>query len=177
MHLDFLAPLVRRLEEERIHVAVQTCGYFDFARFEREVLPYVDHILYDIKHLDPEVHVRLTGKRNERILGNLEKLVHTQGVTVVPRVPLVPGLTATTQNLAGIAGLFRALGIRSYELLVYNPSGMEKWAHLGKEALDGLPAAPIPWDQEEALRAEFAEWMAGPEPPQIENTPSSNCFR
>ena len=177
MHLDFLAPLVRRLKEERIHVAVQTCGYFDFSRFERDVLPYIDYILYDVKHVDPEAHVRLTGEGNERILGNLAKLVHTQGVTVLPRVPLVPGLTATPQNLAGIARLFRALGIRSYDLLLYNPSGIEKWGLLGKRGPGGLPAAPIPWDREQALRAEFAEWMAGPEPPQIENTPLSNCVR
>jgi pyruvate formate lyase activating enzyme len=164
MHLDFVAALVRRLKEEGIHVAVQTCGYFDFSRFESDVLPWVDYILYDIKHVDSATHATLTGKGNERILGNLRKLVQKAGVTVLPRVPLVPGLTATRENLAGIARLFRALGIRSYALLTYNPSGMEKWVRLGKEAPDGLPPTSIPWDQEKTIRTEFAARVGCPEP-------------
>jgi pyruvate formate lyase activating enzyme len=165
MHLDFVAELVRRLKEEGIHVAVQTCGYFDFSRFESDVLPWVDYILYDVKLVDSATHATLTGKGNERILGNLRKLVQKAGVTVVPRVPLVPGLTATRENLAGIARLFRRLGIRSYRLLTYNPSGMEKWLRLGKKAPDGLPPASIPWDLEKTIREEFAAWVGCPEPP------------
>jgi pyruvate formate lyase activating enzyme len=165
MHLDFVAPLVRRLKQEGIHVAVQTCGHFDFPRFEADVLPWVDYVLYDIKHVDSATHARLTGKGNERILENFRKLVKKDGITVVPRVPLVPELTATRDNLAGIARLFQELGIRSYRLLTYNPSGAAKWRRLGRKAPAELPVAPLSRDQEAEIRAEFDDWLGPPAPP------------
>ncbi len=154
-HIGFLGPLVRRLKEERIHVAIETCGDFDYARFRREVLPWIDCVLYDIKVVDPEEHRRLTGRRNERIVQNLRALIAEERVVVLPRVPLVPELTATPENLAAIAALLRSLGLRSYALLTYNPSGIGKWRQLGRDAPGGLSGELIPLAEERAIRADF----------------------
>ncbi len=156
IHLDYLAPLVRKLKGEGIHIAVQTCGYFEYSKFRTKVLPWVDEIFYDIKHADPREHVRLTGRSNKRIIENLKRLVSEEQVTVLPRIPLVPGLTATRENLRAIADLFRSLGIKSCQLLAYNPPGRGKWKRLGKKAPEVAPEKPIPWQEERGMRREFA---------------------
>jgi len=70
---DFLEALLKRCKEEGVHTAVDTTGYADWSVLER-ILPYTDLFLYDLKHLDSEMHRRVIGVPNERILENVKKL-------------------------------------------------------------------------------------------------------
>ncbi len=56
LYMDFCWDLLSRFKEENIHTLVETCGWFDMARFERAVLPWVDLAYMDIKIMDHHDH-------------------------------------------------------------------------------------------------------------------------
>jgi pyruvate formate lyase activating enzyme len=158
MYIDYILQVSKRLKEDKIHIAVETSGYFDFEKLEKGLLPLIDLFLFDIKILDPVKHLEFTGKDNRRILRNLEKLLKN-GSTVMPRIPLVPGYTATKENLSGIAELLKNHELTEYELLTYNPSGLDKWERLGKEKPVGVPESPMTMEEENKWRTFFEAHM------------------
>jgi pyruvate formate lyase activating enzyme len=149
MFIDYLFETAQILKQENIHIAVETCGYFDFQAFEKKLLPLIDLYLFDIKLMDPVRHEAVTGKSNHLIIQNFKKLCDS-GVKIIPRVPLIPGYTASQENLSQIAALFVEEEITDYTFLPYNPSGIDKWTRLGKQS----PAnqSPIPMTLQEEQR-------------------------
>lgn len=130
LFINYIRAVAEILKREKIHLAVETCGYFDYRQFEREILPFVDFIFFDIKIIDPVKHQKYTGKSNELIFDNFEKLL-TSGVKLVPRVPLVPDYTDTEENREQIEQFFRRFQVGNYYFLPYNSMGMEKRQRLG----------------------------------------------
>ena len=128
----FVGELLERLSAEGIHVAIETSGHFEWSPFASEVLPHVDLLLVDLKFADPQLHKTYTGQSNGLILDNLRRLV-AAGADVTVRVPLVPGITATRENLTGVSALARSLGVRRLALLPYNPLGRELAEALGRD--------------------------------------------
>ncbi len=87
-------------------------------------LPHLDLIYYDLKLYDPGEHRRYCGVSNDRILDNFEKLYRAAregGVPVLPRIPLVPGITDKPRNLAALAGFLAENGAKQVALMPYNP--------------------------------------------------------
>lgn len=156
LHLDYLARLLKGLKGEGIHTAIQTNGFFSWPEFAHQVLDYLDLIMVDLKLYDPRAHLAYTGQSNALILENLARLRQTRPEAVLPRVPLIPGLTATVPNLRAIAGLLQDLGLRRCSLLPYNPAGLAKANPLGKKAAAGLPMRFLTQAEEQRCREEFA---------------------
>lgn len=138
LHMDYLSTVAGLLKAKRIHIAMQTAGYFDLKSFVGSLLPYLDFIYYDIKFMDAEEHKRWTGKDNKIILSNFLELTKLNPGKLMPRVPLVPGITATEENLTQIACFIQAAGYNRYELLAYNSAGRAKLPALGKPVLDAV---------------------------------------
>ncbi len=114
----------------QIHKAVETCGYAAPAAFE-QVLSRADLILYDIKLADPAMHRQFTGADNAPILQNL-KLLKDSGKPFVARVPLIPGINDTPENIEATAALVQgASGLVRVELLRYNQVAGAKYPMLG----------------------------------------------
>jgi len=132
LYPDYLELLLKGLKAKGIHLVLETSGYFDYETFRQKILPYIDLIYYDIKIADPEVHRRYTGKSNHRILNNLNRLLQERGVEVHPRIPLIPGITATRENLQAIVDLLCDTGAENVSLLPYNPMGVEMAVSLGR---------------------------------------------
>lgn len=151
MYPDFVGRLARNLKSHGIHMAIETSGYFDYASVAEHLLPYVDLILFDLKFSDESDHLNSTGKSNKRIINNLRRLLQDEGLEVLPRIPVIPGLTATRNNLAGIVEILRELGVRRFTLLPYNPLGMEKRKAFGRGAPQ-LPERLMSPQEEEAIR-------------------------
>ena len=61
---DFTIALLRLFNNNGIHTALDTSGYASW-EVMKQVLKYVDLILYDIKHMDPAKHQEFTGVSNE----------------------------------------------------------------------------------------------------------------
>jgi pyruvate formate lyase activating enzyme len=138
MYMDFSSRLLAGLRKQGIHTLLETCGQFDHARFLQELYPHLDLIYYDLKLHDPGEHRRYCGVSNDRILDNFEKLFRAAregGVPVLPRIPLVPGITDKPRNLAALAGFLAENGVKQVALMPYNPLWVEKGAKVGVDNL------------------------------------------
>ena len=127
---DFTAALLKGAKEAGIATALDTAGAVPWERYEA-VLPYCDLILFDVKCMDPETHRWATGVDNALILENLTRLSHA-GARILVRVPVVPGVNDTEENMAAMAAFLAPLsGVESVELLPYHPLGGGKYESLG----------------------------------------------
>jgi len=70
MQTGFVSDLLKELRSEGISTAIDTCGIFSAVVF-KEILPYTDLVLYDIKESDSELHKKFTGASNTKIIENL----------------------------------------------------------------------------------------------------------
>jgi pyruvate formate lyase activating enzyme len=115
------------------------------------LLPYLDTILFDLKHMDSAIHRAFTGAGNELILGNLRRLAELEAPITV-RVPLIPGFNADPTSLGAIAAFVKNLGLNRLDLLPYHTLGRAKYEALGRD---------YPWTEQPRLdEAEVAE-LAG----------------
>ncbi len=136
MFMDFSSRLLRELRKEGVNTLLETCGQFDHARFVKELYPHLDLIYFDLKLHDPGEHRKYCGVSNDRILDNFAKLQQAAldgGVPVLPRIPLVPGITAKPRNLEALARFLTEHGARRVALMEYNPLWVEKGAKVGTD--------------------------------------------
>lgn len=124
----FVADVIRRLDS--LHVLLDTSGYACEADF-RLVAGLCDLVFFDLKIMDPAVHLRYTGRDNAPVLANL-RILSAMGVPFVARVPLVPGVTDSVANLAAIAKAVRdCRGLVRVDLLPYNQAAGGKYRACG----------------------------------------------
>ena len=132
MQSTFAHHILKGLKKEGIHTAIETCGFFKYSRFSRDILPYVDLILYDLKLVDNEQSKHFTGAPNQLILENYRRLSRLSGHSLVPRIPLIPGITDSNANLSALSDFLESCGSTKPELLPYNPSWLDKMSRLGQ---------------------------------------------
>lgn len=154
LYPSYLGSLLQGLKRGGVHVVIETSGYFDYQAFEQDILPYVDLIYYDLKLANPEAHRKYTGRTNQRIIANLKQLIRGQRVAIQPRVPLIPGVTATEDNFKAIIRILRGIGAEDVTLLPYNPMGMEMAVALGR-AKPSLPEGFMRPAEEKKIYAMF----------------------
>ena len=112
-----------------VHKVLETCGYAPGDVFRR-AMELFDLIYMDFKLADPEAHLRHTGKDNKLILENISQLCAGDTPFVI-RIPLIPGITDTEQNLTEIAQhLPGARKLQFVELLPYNTMAGAKYQWL-----------------------------------------------
>ncbi len=102
----------------KLHRALQTSGFADCKIFEN-CLEEIDFVLYDLKLMDNGLHEKYCGQGNETIKENYRILINS-GVDFITRVPLIPSITDTEENLLAIAEFISSLGVKYVELLPYN---------------------------------------------------------
>lgn len=113
------------------HRAIQTTGYGDPDIFS-EVLQHCDYVLYDLKHMDPDIHKQYTGVDNRQILANYQTLA-ASGVPFITRIPLIPGVNDTANNIQQTAAYLHSLDVTEVELLPYNRAAGAKYTAIGRE--------------------------------------------
>ncbi|MBO5726123.1 MAG: glycyl-radical enzyme activating protein [Clostridia bacterium] len=122
-----------------IHIALQTSGYCESDVF-KEVLKKVDYVLYDIKLADTDEHLKYTGVDNHLILENY-KILAKKCLPHVVRIPLIPGITDTPENLSAIAEI---VGDTRVEIMRYNHFAPSKYKMVGLEfELPDLPSNDV----------------------------------
>jgi pyruvate formate lyase activating enzyme len=149
--MNFLSTVLSALKAEGLHTTIQTSGLFDYDNFSQNILPYIDLIMFDIKFVDATKHKKFTGQNNALILKNFRSLTEKASSRILPRVPLVPNITATQGNLLQIASFLADLGYHQCSLLPYNPAGIEKWRTLGLKVPLHLPDLPFGPEEEDAF--------------------------
>lgn len=128
---DFSAALLRAARESGISTAIETTGYADWSVIER-LLPYVDTVLMDIKHMDSEKHRVFTTRDNTRILENAKRIAQAAERLVI-RTPVIPTFNDTPEEIRAIAEFAVSLErVREMHLLPYHRIGSDKYAGLGR---------------------------------------------
>ena len=136
MFTGFTSDLLQALKRSGIHTLVETCGMFDMTAFEEMLYPFIDMIYYDIKLIDAEEHTHYCGAPNDRIIANfrhLQKKFLDGFVEIIPRTPLIPGITDTEPNLAGVAKFLGQCRVPAVQLLSYHPLWQMKNQKIGCE--------------------------------------------
>ncbi len=111
-----------------LHKAIQTSGYADLSVYKTAVEKF-DFIMQDIKLANEKQHIKYTGVSNKKILRNIEFLKQSRKQFVF-RVPLIPGITDTEENLLEIS---KIAGDSPVELLKYNSLAGAKYEAVGME--------------------------------------------
>ena len=128
----FVSALFKHCQEEGMHTTLDTSGYGGQRDLEM-VLENTDLVLYDLKLIEPGSHIAIVKVSNQPILRNA-KLIVERRVPMIVRIPLIPGLTETDENLEGIANFVRELDSElPVNILPYHRMGMGKYGMLDRE--------------------------------------------
>jgi len=127
---SFTRALLQAAKAEGVHTALDTSGFAPWRQLEG-LLVYVDLVLYDLKQMNRERHIALTGVSNERILDNLRRL-DTAGQTTWVRIPLIAGQNDEESNYHALGQFLSGLKhIQRIEMLRYHRLAESKYEHIG----------------------------------------------
>lgn len=110
----------------------------------QELLPVTDGVMLDIKAFDPDLHVELTGRSNQRSLASARLLAAT-GKLHELRFLLIPGKTDRPQEISALIQLLRELGpgvrLRLNAFQHHGVTGPARsWPVMTKEPLEAIAA-------------------------------------
>lgn len=135
MQPEAAANLLMVCKQRGINTAIETCG---FAKKEAllKVAEFVDLFLYDVKHMDSDKHLELTGVRNEKILDNLKTLLENR-FNVQVRLPLLKNVNDSEDEILQLINFLTPFrdykNFKGIDLLPYHKMGVNKYNQLGIE--------------------------------------------
>ena len=137
----FLRALLIKLHDELgFHTCLDTSGYAPW-KILKDMLPHLDMILLDIKHMDNKAHQKGTGVANAPILQNAIELGKLK-FPVTIRLPLIPKFNDTPNNLQRMGVFLKENSLSSVEIMVYHKFGLSKYDALQMEYQ--MPASSSP---------------------------------
>ena len=129
---EFTRELLRRAKRHKIGTLVETAGGTSWESLNA-ALEYADIVYFDLKAASEELHKSFTGVDNHLILENL-RLVSESSERLVVRVPLIPGVNDTEEELIHIAEIIRSLPrVERIGVLPYHKFGENKYALLNRK--------------------------------------------
>jgi len=140
---EFASEVALGLRREGVHVAVETSGYCSKKVMEL-MISSVDLVMYDLKQMDPDKHVKYTGVPLKGVLANA-RLVGSRDVVAWVRTPVIPSYTDDEANIRAIASFIvkNMPRVQRYELLAFNNMAIDKYALLGLQyPLRGVELLP-----------------------------------
>ena len=127
---EFLLETLKALRG-KINRAIQTTGFASPTIFN-EVIKETELVLYDLKIMDAKTHAYYTGVSNEVIKQNFSTLARS-GVRFIARVPLIPGVSDTSENITALCEFLKENKVDYVELLPYNKFAGSKYKMCGRE--------------------------------------------
>jgi pyruvate formate lyase activating enzyme len=129
---EFSAHFLWACKDHKIHTAIETSGFSRWGWLKTLILP-VDLILYDLKVMDARIHREKIGVSNRLILNNLRKIRQVFPERQIQiRVPCIPGISDTEENIQKTSQFARSIGINQLALLPYNEGSSAKYHWVGK---------------------------------------------
>ena len=115
MQADFVEELIDEAAVQNINVCLDTSGVGDAQSLKKlAAKENVTDILYDMKAIDDQVHVRYTGVSNKRILENLQMLAEQPRLLekITMRMPLIKDINDNMEMIQKTGEFYQQLGIR-----------------------------------------------------------------
>ena len=142
LRAGFVRELFELCKGENIDTCIETCGLAGREAF-LDVIPVTDHFLFDLKHMDSDIHYKYTGQPNGQILENAAMILQ-HGVDILFRQPVIPGINSSIEDIEATAAFLSGLGASDIrlELMPYHRMGRNKYAALNmKYPMNGTEAA------------------------------------
>lgn len=154
--IEELLELLEASKQAGLHTTVDTSGFAKRAHFER-ILPYTDLFLYDLKHMNPELHKKYTEVDNGLIFDNADYLLENKA-NLIFRIPVIPGVNTSREEIIRMLGFLeeRAEYMKEVHLLPYHRIADNKYFRLRMK--QELPEVKEP-DQSfmEQLKKDFSK--------------------
>lgn len=136
LQIEFVTELFKKAKERVFSTALDTAGDIDISNNENkekldELLKYTDLVLLDIKEMDNEKHVQLTGKSNSNTL-KLAEYLNTKNIPTIIRYVYIKGVNDSENTINGLKCIKEKLNnILEIDVLGYHKMGEIKWKKLG----------------------------------------------
>lgn len=150
LQAEFLLELFKAAKDENIHTCIDTSGITynpdneKNTRILDELMGYTDLVMLDIKHIDPDKHIELTGQKNTRIL-EFAKYLESKNIPLLIRHVIVPGYTDSPDDLIKLGEFIGTLkNLKALDVLPYHTMGVTKYKELGMDyPLEGVQALTV----------------------------------
>jgi pyruvate formate lyase activating enzyme len=131
---DFAECFLDLCRKHFVHTAIETCLSASLDTVRR-IADKTDFIHFDLKAMDPAMHLKLTGLDNGDILENAAYLLKSAKSLVV-RFPMIPGLNDGLDNIESLGRFLAAhrKGV-TLEILPYHRMGIGRYGSLGRKYL------------------------------------------
>ena len=158
MQPDFLMEILKTCQSSGMHTAVDTSLYASWEKI-KVISKFTDLFLVDLKIMDEVKHQSHTGVSNALILDNI-KLLATLDVSIIIRIPVIPNLTTSIENITQSISFLQTLNdkIKEIHLLPFHVTANEKYRRVG---MDNPFEKQIPLQKEEIKEIENQYINAG----------------
>lgn len=128
MQPDYLLETLKLCKKHNIHTAIDTSGYGN--KKLDEILSFTDLVILDIKHVNENDFLSLTGVSMEK-LKNFIEAVNNSKARVLVRHVVVPGITDSKEHLENLKNIIKTIhNVDKVELLPYHTLGIHKYDSL-----------------------------------------------
>ena len=128
---DFLLELFKELKKQNISTCIDTAGSVVITNTIKKLLKFTDLVLLDIKHINDEKCIELTGFSNKNEL-DFARYCSENDIPMWIRQVLVPGYTDDIKDLKQTRKFIDTLkNVKKVEILPYHNLGKQKWLNLG----------------------------------------------
>ncbi len=129
LHSDFIIETAKLLKKENIHIALDTSGVGN-GNYE-ELLQYIDLVLLDIKHTNPERYKEITGIEMKEVEKFIE-VMNKMNKKVWIRQVIVPGIMDNEEYIDSLVEYLKHIkNIERVDFLPFHRLGREKYLSLG----------------------------------------------
>lgn len=134
LQIDFATELLKKAKQKGIHTCVDTSGITftpdNTSKFD-ELLKYVDLVMLDIKHIDPDEHIKLTSQKQDNIIA-FAKYLDKNNINMWIRHVVVPNITDNEKFLYRLGEFIGGLkNVKALDVLPYHNMGEKKYESLG----------------------------------------------
>jgi len=127
----FCLELLKKIKDFDIHTVIQTAGHYDYFKL-KNLLPYVDLIMYDIKAYSENIYSAHIHGDRDTIFNNLIKL-DSEGIPIIVRTPIIGSVNDTPEEILLIIKFLQNIkNIKQYVMIPYHTLGKVKYDSLGK---------------------------------------------
>lgn len=135
VHQHFIAEILSECKKNYMHTAVETSGFVD-VEFLQSVLPLIDWLFIDLKHMDSAIHRQYTGCDNTQ---NLAVITAMSPIgrqkwpgRLVVRIPVIPGFNDSDTVIEKAAQFISNQGIEEVNIIPFHRMAVSKYEKLGK---------------------------------------------
>ncbi|AWH88239.1 [formate-C-acetyltransferase]-activating enzyme [Limnobaculum parvum] len=144
MQSAFATRFLNHLKRLGINTAIETAGDAP-AGFLLLLAKQCDQVLFDLKIMDIQQSKAALNLRLPRVLSNFALLIK-ENITVIPRIPLIPGYTFNKNNFQAILNFLAPFSLKEIHLLPFHQYGEAKYRLLNREYT--MRDVPAPTEQE-----------------------------